>query len=79
MRLRILIALAVVLALVLGSGLLAAADDEANCWYVSYTVEMRGKKVLKVPNTCIPCLALCDYLPPPPGAGHRAGALIISK
>jgi hypothetical protein len=73
MKPRLLIALAIVLALVFGAGLLAVAgEDDPSCWWFSYTVEMRGKNVLKVPNTCIPCLAVCDLLPPPPGAGSRS-------
>ena len=73
MKLRILLALALVVALVFGTGLFAAAgEDDPKCWFVGYTVEMRGKKVVKIPNTCIPCLGLCDYLPPPTASSRSA-------
>lgn len=76
MKLRILLALALVVALVFGTGLFAAAsDDDPKCWWVGYTVEMRGKRVVRIPNSCIPCLGLCDYLPPPPSASSRSASL----
>lgn len=74
MRLRLLIALALIIVLVFGTGLFAAAsDDEPNCWWFSYTLSITGKKVLTVPNSCIPCMGFCDLLPPPPGLGAKHG------
>lgn len=76
MKLRILLALALVVALVFGTGLFAAAaDDDPKCWWLGYSVEMRGKPLVKIPNTCVPCIALCHYLPPPPGASSRSASL----
>jgi hypothetical protein len=72
MRFRLLIALMVVLALVLGGGLLARAEDpEPNCWWFSYTISVMGTKVVKIPNSCIPCFGFCDWLPAAPGIGKK--------
>lgn len=79
MRFRLLIALAIILVLVFGTGLFAAAGgEEPHCWFVSYTLEMRGKKVVKVPNTCIPCFGVCDYLPLP-ASGSRSGSVAVAR
>ena len=79
MKLRILLALALVVALVFGTGLFAAAgEDDPKCWWVGYTVELRGKQVVKIPNRCVPCMALCNYLPPPPDASNRSAPAGIS-
>ena len=79
MKPRYLIALILVLAVMIGTGVIASATEgEPNCWYVSYTVTMRGKRIVKVPNSCIPCLGVCDLLPPPPGATNRqAGPVAV--
>jgi hypothetical protein len=63
MKIRLLIALVIVLALFLGGGLAArASDDQPHCWYVSYTVTVMGHKIVKVPKTCVPCLGFCNAM-----------------
>ncbi|MGH2626071.1 MAG: hypothetical protein ACRDHY_05415 [Anaerolineales bacterium] len=79
MKLRLVIALTVVLALFFGGGLIASADDDQpNCWWVSYTVTVMGTKIVKIPNSCIPCMGLCDWLPPPPSLGKpKPGQAVV--
>lgn len=77
MKPRLLIALVVVLALFLGGGLVASAnDDEPHCWYVSYTISVMGTKIVKIPKTCVPCLRFCGLLPSgsPP---HSEGRFLV--
>lgn len=67
MKLRALIALMVVMTLFFGGSIVASAsDDQPNCWWVGYTVKVMGAKVVKIPNRCVPCLAVCDAYSAPP-------------
>ncbi len=78
MKFRLVLAIAVALALFFGGGFIANADDdEPHCWWVSYTITVMGTKIVRIPNSCIPCMGFCDWLSPAPGGKPQVGQIVV--